>query len=119
MFQEAQVCVFGSNKNGLACKGSDLDVTLLISSYLAENRHKQQVMPKIVAKQLSRTSKQHQQSKNSSSHSNSNSNSTENDDVELCDEEEQQHVEEDVSEQHVDNSVDSNLKECVVRFFVS
>lgn len=59
-------------------------------------------MPKIVAKQLNR-------SKPHTSKDSSNSNST--DDVESMEEV----VEEEVS----DNSVDLNLKECVVKFFVS
>lgn len=63
-------------------------------------------MPKIVAKQLNR-------SKPHTSKDSSNSNST--DDVESMEEV----VEEEVSEKHVDNSVDLNLKECVVKFFVS
>lgn len=105
------MCTFGSTKNGLACKDSDLDVTLLLTSYLPDNEHKQQVMPKIVSKQLNRSK---QNSKNSDS---SNSNSTHLDEED--DEDNNDLVMEDVSEQHVENSTDSNLKECVVKFFVS
>lgn len=100
---------FGSSKNGLACKGSDVDMTLLLESYLAENRLKQQVMPKIVVRQLKRSSQSN--SKNSSSN---NSNTTE-----MEQEDEQPQQIEEVSEHHVDNSSDVTLKECVVKFFVS
>jgi hypothetical protein len=45
------MAIFGSTMNGLACKGSDMDLTLLHTDYIVHNQHKQQILPKVIVKQ--------------------------------------------------------------------
>ena len=39
--------IFGSTANGLACHGSDMDLTILFKNYFPENQLKQQRLPTI------------------------------------------------------------------------
>jgi len=41
------VSIFGSSATGLACNGSDMDMTILFSDYFPENTHKQVKQPQI------------------------------------------------------------------------
>lgn len=115
--KDFNIRIFGSTANGLACKGSDVDMTLLLNSYFPDNQHKQQMLPKMLAKQQLNKSKLLSPSKNSS-----NSNST----VELLEEEVEEDVVEDIEDEEENKqaingdkkSDDSSLKEAIVKFFV-
>ena len=114
-----KVCIIGSTENGLACKGSDMDLTLLLDDYLVENRHKQVKLPKIVVKQL----KEHAPGNGSSSSKpasvctnadSSDSNMT----AEAVESEEVLDENIELDEQQQTNGDDLTLKESIVKFFV-
>lgn len=44
--------IFGSSFTGLACKSSDMDLSILFKRYKTENQHMQLKQPKVVAKQI-------------------------------------------------------------------
>jgi len=81
-----------------------MDLTILFSDYLKENRLKQLILPKIVVKQM-KEQKQKQGQDSSDSNMADEVESYENDDSEDLKEDE--------------NNNDTSLKESVVKFFVS
>ncbi len=57
--------MFGSTLSGLACNGSDMDLTVLFTSYLPDNALKQQKLPNIKPSQLKQRSSNGQDSSDS------------------------------------------------------
>ncbi|CAF1021580.1 unnamed protein product [Brachionus calyciflorus] len=91
---EFRIDLFGSSVTGLACKGSDMDLSILFNQYLIENQHKQLKQPKVVAKQM-------KNGKNESSDSNM----------------ETEELEEDVNLEDHEEEIEHSLKEVIKSFF--
>ncbi len=112
-----RVSIVGSTQNALACKGSDMDLTLLIDDYLAENRHKQVKLPKIVVKQLKASNGDKPPASVTTAADSSDSNMTAGEPVA---ESEQLLVDENMEGSgSASDGDDLTLKESIVKFFVS
>jgi hypothetical protein len=101
------VSIFGSTVNGLACHGSDMDVTLLLNDYLKHNSLKQEKHPKLV---------QNNDNNNKLSNSNDGSNSSNSNMTEM-DEHLDDLNEDDQSDGNINDA--NGLKDSLVKFFVS
>ena len=113
---EFKVEIFGSSFLGLACNGSDMDMTILFDSYLAENAEKQVHAPKIAVRALSGGTKQQQQKEMTSMASANGSNNSDSNLTEAIEE----HI--DIDEDEGDlNSSDktTTLKQSIAKFFVN
>lgn len=112
---EFQISIFGSSFIGLAANGSDMDMTLLFKQYLVENQTKQQKLPKIVVRNLSKQAAAGNSSSNNSK-DNSDSNSTEAIETEVYLDENIEMNGEDTNDANHNNS-DLTLKESITKFF--
>jgi hypothetical protein len=111
------VDIFGSTLMDLASKGSDMDMTLLFDQYLVDNQYKQQKLPKIEVRRLSKTDHGKNCGDNTSNNSkdNSDSNMTEAVEQEI---DENIDIDEEGGEQANLNTSDLTLKESIKKFFV-
>ena len=81
-----------------------MDLTMLFSEYLKENRLKQLILPKIAVKQLKEQKQKHGQDSSDSNMA---------DEVEIDENDDSEDLKED------ENNNDTSLKESIVKFFVS